>query len=87
MDKYQQYRKDNGLCIACGDPTNNGKTRCDMCLKIIATRQKDRYHNDPEYRKRKLEYQRQWVEKNPEKMAVYRERKYTYNRKPTGDEV
>lgn len=81
MNKYQQYRKDNGICLGCDDKAAPGKTRCYRCLQIIAVKQKARYHDDPEYRKRKMEYQKQWVKNNPERMAMYRERKSMYNRK------
>ena len=81
MNKYQKYRKDNGLCIGCGEVAAPGKSRCFRCLQIIAVKQKARYHDDPEYRERKKEYQKKWVEKNPDRMAVYRGRKSMYNRK------
>lgn len=88
MNKYQQYRKDNGLCLDCNERAAPGKTRCYRCLQIIAVKEKERYRNDPEYRERKKAYQKQWCEKHPERMAVYRERKSMYNHKYfMGDDI
>lgn len=84
MNKYQQYRKDNGLCLDCNERAAPGKTRCYRCLQIIAVKQRERYHermNDPEYKKEKREYQKRWKENHPEKMEVYKARKSMYNRK------
>lgn len=88
MNKYQKYRKDNGLCLDCNEIAAPGKTRCYRCLQIIAVKEKERYRNDPEYRERKRAYQRKWCEDHPDRMAVYRERKSMYNHKYfMGDEV
>lgn len=81
MNKYQQYRKDNGLCLDCNEKAAPGKSRCYRCLQIIAAKQRIRYQTDPEYRERTREYKRQWEKDNPEKMAVYKARKSMYNRK------
>ena len=86
MNKYQQYRKDNGLCLDCGEMAAKGKTRCIRCLQIIAAKQKMREHQkreaDPEgYREAKNRYRRNWEEKNPDKVAVYRQRKSEYNKR------
>lgn len=84
MNKYQQYRRENGLCIDCAEKAAPGKSRCYRCLQIIAAKQKIRYHeqsNDPEYTEKRREYQKKWQENHPDRMAVYRERKSMYNRK------
>jgi hypothetical protein len=84
MNIYQQYRRDNGLCLDCNEVAAPGKTRCYRCLQIIAVKQRERYHermNDPEYKKKKREYQKRWKENHPEKMEVYKARKSMYNRK------
>lgn len=93
MNKYQQYRKDNGLCLDCNEVAAPGKTRCYKCLQIIAAKQRIRDQEkrdaDPDgYRRAKNMYRKEWEKRNPEKMAVYRERKSMYNHKYfMGDEV
>lgn len=88
MNKLYQYRKENGLCVNCGDKAVPGKTRCVGCAQIDAVKAKDREerrtrnkHWVTAYRKRKNAYMREWKEKNPDKVEVYKSRKSEYNRR------
>lgn len=84
MNKYYQYRRSQGLCVDCGERAAEGKTRCYRCLQIIAVKQRERYQeraNDKAYKEKRREYQKEWQDKNPEKMAVYKSRKPMYNRR------
>lgn len=86
MREYRKERyeklKSQGLCVVCGDPAVTGKTRCEFCAG------KDRYKSKirrdqmtPQEKERKKEYLKKWIERNPEKMAVYESRKSEYNRR------
>lgn len=86
MNKYQLYRKANGLCISCGEIAVPGKTRCIGCLQVAAAKQRIKYQEriaaDPEsFRRERREYVKKWQERNPEKVALYKSRKSQYNRK------
>lgn len=83
-----QYRKDNGLCVNCGDRAVMGKTRCISCAQIDAVKAKYREENRIKdkrrltaYRKQKNKYLKEWREKNPDKVAVYKSRKSEYNKR------
>ena len=81
MNKYQ-YRKENGLCVSCGDRAVPGRTRCIGCLQVAAAKQKIRYQErGEEYRKAKYEYVKKWQKNNPERMEVYKSRKSEYNKR------
>ena len=82
MNKYYQYRKENGLCVSCGDRAVPGKTRCVGCLQIAAVKQKQRYRDGGDaYREAKYRYVKKWQEEHPEKVAVYKSRRTEYNRR------
>lgn len=42
MSKYHD-RKEQGLCVQCGMPFDNGKVRCDACTKDKSDYNKNRY--------------------------------------------
>ena len=80
------YRKANGLCWGCGEIAEPGKTRCLRCAQIATAKEKMRREENiklygDDYRQAKREYQKSWAMKNPEKVAVYKDRKSEYNRK------
>lgn len=85
MNKYQIAKREKGICLTCDEPAVPGKTRCKRCLEITAVKQKMYYQNkiknDPLYLKKRREYIKQWEKKNPDKVAVYKERRTEYNRR------
>lgn len=73
--------KKNYDCVKCGKPTW-GKAHCDDCLKMIRVKQKQRYMElTDEQKMRKRIYNREWLEKNPDKKALYLERQRERNRR------
>jgi len=85
MNKYQIAKREKGLCLTCDDPAVPGKSRCKKCLELAKVKQRMYYQNkvenDPEFLKKRNEYFKQWCKKNPDKVAVYKERKSEYNRR------
>lgn len=80
--KRYERLKSQGLCVVCGDPAVNEKTRCDFCAK------KDRYKNKirrdqmtPQEKEKRKEYMKQWCKNNPDKLKIYYSRKSEYNRR------
>lgn len=52
--KWYLHRKENHLCVNCGNPTEGGNTRCEECRQILAAKQKERYSKlTPEQRHQK----------------------------------
>lgn len=85
MNKYYAYRKDNGLCVNCGERAVPGKTRCISCLQIAAARQRMRYYDGGDaYRKARRQYERKWAEKNREHVREYKRKWYEENYKSLG---
>lgn len=84
MNKYQLARKAAGLCLDCGEPAENGKTRCRYCLIRIAERERLRYM-DSDYQDAKRKYQKKWVEKNRERVREYHRKWYEENYKTYGE--
>lgn len=80
--KWYLYRKENHLCVNCGERTNGGNTRCERCRQILAVKEKERYEklSDDEKHEKYLK-NLAWRKKNPDKVAVYSKRKSDYNRK------
>lgn len=75
-------RKAQGLCVQCGKPNDNGKSRCEECLEYhrwenakVAAYQKEwkQAHKD-----RQREYTRKWESEHPEEL---KERRKEYNRR------
>ena len=87
MNKYQIAKKEKGICLTCDDPAVPGKTRCKRCLEVIAAKQRIYYQrkcsSDPDYAKKQREYYKKWMERNPDKVAVYKSRRAEYNRRYT----
>lgn len=82
MNNWYKYRKENGLCVSCGDRAVPGKTRCLGCLQIAAAKQRMRYQDGGDaYRKAKYQYVKKWQKENPEKMEVYKSRRSEYNKR------
>lgn len=87
MDKrLYDYRRQNGLCVMCGEVSEKGKSRCLWCAQKEAGKSRMRYEENikkygDEYRQTKREYLEEWKKKNPEKMETYRKRKPEYNRR------
>ena len=85
MDKTYKYRKENGLCVCCGEIAQKGKTRCMRCLQIAAAKQKDyearKMAENPNYYAERYQYQKKWLKENPDKQKKYKERKHIYNAK------
>ena len=53
MDWREKYymRKAHGLCVRCGDPADDGKTRCKICARIEALKSRGYYHKMDENKK------------------------------------
>lgn len=88
MTKLYKYRKENGLCVNCGDTAVPGKTRCIGCAQIERVKAKNRAETRIKdkrrltaYRKQKNKYMKEWREKNPDKVAVYKSRRPEYNKR------
>jgi len=43
MNKLYQYRKENGLCVSCGDTVRPGSKRCLYCQQIRQVKTRLRY--------------------------------------------
>ena len=82
MNKYQQYRKENGICLDCNEMAAPGKTRCIRCLQRIAAKQKIR---DEKNKETKRLYQKEWVKKHPDKVKEYRKKYYDENYRSNGE--
>lgn len=88
MNKYQQYRKDNGLCIDCAEIAAPGKTRCVKCLRNIAEKQRMRYQDGGEaYRQARRKYEKKWADKNREHVREYHRKWYEENYKSVGEDI
>ncbi len=77
-----QYRKDNHLCVDCGDRAQMGKTRCLGCSQIMNVKQRIRYAEwSDEQKETKQAYRKGYLESHPEKVALYKSRKSEYNQR------
>ena len=84
MNKHDQYwyRKEHHLCVNCGRPNDNGKTRCEECNEFIKLKQNERYKNLPaEEKARRVQKHREYLEQNPEKVALYKSRQPIYGKR------
>lgn len=84
------HRKENGLCVKCGEVAEPGKVRCRECAEFSNWKQRVLYKDrdntakkaymkayNKTYkvsREKKAEYNRRYREKNPNCMYVNRER-------------
>lgn len=84
-EELYKYRRQNHLCVNCGERADGNKSRCIRCAQIetvkahIRREEKIKMYGD-DYRRAKNEYMKKWKKKNPEKVAVYKSRKGEYNR-------
>ena len=75
-------RKEQGLCVTCGDPAQEGKTQCEMCAKLQRIKQKMYRDALPdEAKQRQYMRVREWLAAHPERVAEYKRRKTEYNRR------
>lgn len=82
MNKIYKYRKDNHLCVNCGDKAEDGSTRCIRCMQIERVKAHERYINlSPEEKHEKYLRQKRWRFNHPEKIEEYAKRKTEYNRR------
>ena len=84
MDWREKYymRKAHGLCVRCGDPADDGKTRCKICARIEALKSRGYYHKMDENKKSKKTMQiKEWLANNPDRVEIYKLRKAEYNRR------
>ena len=84
MNKHEQYwyRKAHGLCVNCGKPNDNGKTRCEECSVFLRFKQNERYKNmSAEEKALKVQKHREYLEQNPEKAALYKSRQPIYGKR------
>lgn len=81
--KLYMYRKNNHLCVNCGEKTDGGTvTRCIRCAQIERIKANERYAKlSPEEKNKKYQQQQEWRRNNPQKVAKYAERKTEYNRR------
>ena len=69
------YRRDNHLCVKCGDALPEGYTlkMCMTCRKLTQAKQRMRYEQWGDDRKaRYKEYQQRWWREHPEAHKKYR---------------
>lgn len=81
--KLYNYRKENGLCVNCGERRDGGTaTRCLRCAQIERVKAHDRYERlTPEEKKHNYFVKKKWLQEHPEKVAEYAKRKSEYNRR------
>ena len=75
------YRKANGLCVACGCEINSGAVRCDWCQKKVRLQQKERFARmtDSELKAYK-DYQKAYQKEYRKKHQISKEYKSEHNR-------
>ena len=77
-----QYRRENKLCIECGDHVKEGRTRCAGCLQMSAFRARQyRAAWSPERKQKQKEDIQRWLDNHPEYMDQYNARRKEYNRR------
>ena len=80
-EKYL-YCKEHHLCVDCGQPTDGITTRCEACKEFIRKKENVRYHKlSAEEKKKRAQYHREWLEKHPEKVALYKSRIPEYGKR------
>lgn len=81
--KLYNYRKENGLCVNCGEILDGGTaTRCLRCAQIERVKAHERYERlSPEEKAKKRQRECEWRKRNPEKVAIYKSRQVQYNKK------
>ena len=85
LDAYY-YRRDNHLCVKCGEALPEGYTlkMCEICRKFTQVKQRMRYAQWSDERKaRSKAYHQKWWKEHPEAMAKYRMARKT--REASGD--
>ena len=76
---YHQ-RKAAGLCVRCGDPAREGKTKCEFCSGKDRYRMKlNREKMTPEQKDKLRIYRKEWAVRNKDKVAMYSKRQYKKN--------
>ena len=74
--------KNRKACVKCGKPAEKGKVHCSVCLQMLRVKQKQRYRElTEEQRMKKRVSHKLWLEKNPDKKALYLERQRERNRR------
>ena len=75
------YRKANGLCVACGCEINSGAVRCDWCQKKVRLLQKERFARmtDAELKAYK-DYQKAYQKEYRKGHQISKEYKSEHNR-------
>lgn len=85
MNKHEQYwyRRDNRLCVICGKALlSTKKTRCEECAAFLRAKQNEYYKNLPvEEKARRVQKHREYLEQNPEKVALYKSRQPIYGKR------
>lgn len=76
------YRRENGLCVNCGEPAVEGKTRCVSCAQFECAKAKSRYASlTPQEKHMRYLREMRWRKRNPEKVAIYKSRQTQYNKR------
>lgn len=69
------YRKENHLCVSCGEKVDDNSAYCLRCKQIASVKTRERYANmTPEQKYKRSQYRKEYMEKHPEKAAIYRAR-------------
>lgn len=80
--KIYHDRREKGLCVRCGLPAADGRTRCGACAEAENRRMRRHYHSmSAEKRQERNAYIKAWLADHPENVAVYKSRKREYNRR------
>lgn len=78
--KLYVYRRENGLCVYCGEYAEGGKSYCLKCRQIMSVKQKIAYHNSSDEKKRaNYERQQEWRKNHPKNVEAYKKKKREYN--------
>ena len=80
MNSTYEYRKNNGLCVSCGDRAEPGKMKCIGCYQIDAIKRMHRME-DEEYREKYQAYQHEYQKRYREKHPISKDKKSEYNRR------
>lgn len=81
-ERYEKCKKES-ICYYCG-ATTDGKTRCDWCREKLNKSQRERdrrMRENSDYAEAKRRYIKKWMSENPDRVEVYKARKYEANRR------
>lgn len=77
-----QYRRENGLCVNCGERAVPGKSRCTSCAQVECIKARIRYAAlSPREKHMRYLRESEWRDRNPERVAAYKLRQPQYNKK------